>query len=777
MAGARVTLPVDMRRRVSVPKTIALVMALVISLVLSVLVLVGSSQVASAQECAEGTVPSGDGVTCVAATTTTCPAGQELDAAGLVCVDIDTTPPGSPCGAGQELDAAGLVCVDIADTTSPGSPCGAGQQLDAAGLVCVDIDSDGGGTVDGASSGGGSGSPCDAGYSLGRDGETCIADGPDCARGEVLDDAGRCVETFQCPAGQILASDLLSCRSDNCPDGELLSVDGKRCVAAGSECPDGSPRPIGGACLVVETIEGPDGSVEVVVRCAAADTFCQARVKQCAEDRAAGAADEVACADPRGSCDPADEACAASNDRLVECATRNQAADSESGDEGGAAVRIGGANDPCTDLCPELHRLDPSGECVEYLDPRHPCVAAGAVPRGVTTNAVLDSYSYLAGLGTCVTRSEFLRRLGNFEAAAGAEADALSLLRETTSSYLTIEGQLAELDQLLINAERDVRRFTAAAAEADLDRANNAKLLLYTRKQLAREEVVLRDEVLHVFVIGGSDALIEKAILSATNVTEISVAQLYGEVLLDDQVANIARVEALDMQVQQFSVALDRAANEVEASLAAAVDSAASLETLRDEAQALREEQLERRQIEAELVAELRSDTAAFAQDLGIFEQDTLEINAIIEQEEFRVTAFTSFDGILANPIFPRTVITSGFGPRLHPILGYVRNHNGVDITAGFGEEILATADGVVQIAQGFGGYGNTVVIDHGGDLLTLSAHMSAIFVGPGEEVFRGDTIGLVGSTGLSTGPHLHFEVWEDRDRAVDPTPYLTDAE
>ena len=278
-------------------------------------------------------------------------------------------------------------------------------------------------------------------------------------------------------------------------------------------------------------------------------------------------------------------------------------------------------------------------------------------------------------------------------------------------------------------------------------------------------------------MVGGNDALIEGAILSATNVTEITVAQAYGRALLDDQVANIRAVEQLEEQAQAFSSARERAADDVEASLSSAVSAADGLEVLREEAQLLRQEQLDRRDEEAELVAELRENKASFAQELGIFEQATLEIASIIEQTEFRVTTFAEFDGLLANPILPTTRISSNFGPRLHPILGYVRSHNGVDITAGFGEEILASGPGVVQIASAFGGYGNTVVVDHGGDLLTLYAHMSVILVEPGEEIELGDVIGLVGSTGLSTGPHLHFEVWEDGDRAVDPRPYLNDAE
>lgn len=716
-----------------------------------------------AQECPAGSILSENGVTCEldvgqsGGPDSICPAGQELDAAGLQCVAIQTTGPDAVCPAGQQLDAAGLLCEQI--DTSPDGICDLGQILDAAGLLCVDDPN-----FDTSQA---PVSACEIGYSLGADGQTCIADGVQCGNGEVLGDDGVCIKTFQCPAGLILASDLLSCISDKCPDGELLSVDGKRCVAPATDCPDGSPRPVGGSCLVVETIEGSDG-FEVVVRCAAADSFCQAQIKQCAEDRAAGVTDEGSCEDPRSECEPDDDECREANDRLVNCATRDN--------EDAEAVAIGGRDDPCTDLCPPLHSLDPSGECVEYLDPSHPCVSFGRVPSGVTTNAQLNGYSYLAGTGQCVTRAEFLRRLGNFEAAAGAEADALTLLRETTSSYLTIEGQLAELEQRLLDTEQEVKQFTEDAAQADSDRAENAKRLASTQKRLAGERALLKAEALHVFVVGGNDAIIQSAVLSSSNITEISVAQTYGEVLLDDQVANIERVERLEAETQELSIALERAANEVQASLDAAVMSSESLDMLLTEAEALRAEQITKRDEEAQLVAELRENKAEFAQELGIFEQATREIADIIDNAEFRVTTFAEFDGLLANPILPVTRISSGFGPRLHPILGYVRNHNGVDISAEYGREISASGPGLVQIARDFGGYGQTVVIDHGGGLLTLYAHQSLILVQAGDEVELGQTIGLVGSTGLSTGPHLHFEVWEEGNTAVDPLPYLSDA-
>jgi len=735
---------------------------LIVSLIVAVLSFATQSD-SVAQGCTAGTVPSEDGLTCVldvGGTQSICGEGQELDAAGLMCVDIQTGDPNAICPEGEQLDAAGLMCEPIV-LLSEDSVCDAGFKLDAAGLVCVE-----------ANAGASATSACDSGYSLGRDGETCIADGPSCDRDEILSDAGECIKTFRCDDGLILTSDLLSCISDGCPDGELLSVDGRRCIAPDTDCPDGSPRPTGGACLVVETVAGANGETEVVVRCAQADSFCQAQIKECANARADGAADLGGqCEDPRGNCDQNDAACTESNDRLVECATRDI-----EGDGDAAPVSIGGADDPCADLCPTLHRLDPSGECVEFLDPKHPCVSFGRVPAGVTSNKVLDGYSYLAGTGQCVTRNEFLRRLGNFEAAAGAEADALTILRETTSSYLTVEEQLLELEDLLVDAQAAVESFAAEAAEADLEVENNRKLLFLTQKELVREQALLKEEVLQVFVYGGNDALVEAAVLSSSNVTEITVARTYGRALLNDQVANLRRVEDLEARTQELGITLDRAAEEVQASLDAAVMSADNLLVLQSEAEVLRAEQLERREEEAELVAQLREDKALYAQELGVFEQATREISDIISDAEFRVTAFAEFDGLLANPIFPTTVISSNFGPRLHPILGYIRPHNGVDISAGFGEEILASESGVVQISKFFGGYGETVVIDHGGDVLTLYAHMSVRLVDAGDEVELGDTIGLVGSTGLSTGPHLHFEVWEDGDRAVDPRPYLTDA-
>ncbi|MFP5330105.1 MAG: M23 family metallopeptidase [Alphaproteobacteria bacterium] len=122
-------------------------------------------------------------------------------------------------------------------------------------------------------------------------------------------------------------------------------------------------------------------------------------------------------------------------------------------------------------------------------------------------------------------------------------------------------------------------------------------------------------------------------------------------------------------------------------------------------------------------------------------------------------------DGLMS-PVAGR--ITSGFGYRVHPILRFARMHAGVDFGASWGSPIVAAAEGVVVAAGWSGGYGRQVQVAHGSGIVTTYSHMSGLAASPGETVRQGQVIGYVGSTGLSTGPHLHFEVHVN-GRAVDP--------
>ncbi|NLM70152.1 MAG: peptidoglycan DD-metalloendopeptidase family protein [Firmicutes bacterium] len=124
-------------------------------------------------------------------------------------------------------------------------------------------------------------------------------------------------------------------------------------------------------------------------------------------------------------------------------------------------------------------------------------------------------------------------------------------------------------------------------------------------------------------------------------------------------------------------------------------------------------------------------------------------------------------------PLAEKGRISSEYGMRFHPIYEEERFHTGVDFAVNSGVPIRAAAEGTVVVSEDANGYGLTVVIEHGDGLSTLYAHASKLLVKPGQKVRAGETIALVGSTGLSTGPHLHFEVRQDQQH-VDPWIWLS---
>lgn len=128
--------------------------------------------------------------------------------------------------------------------------------------------------------------------------------------------------------------------------------------------------------------------------------------------------------------------------------------------------------------------------------------------------------------------------------------------------------------------------------------------------------------------------------------------------------------------------------------------------------------------------------------------------------------------GVFCWPAPSYSYISSEFGYRVHPVYGTKKYHSGLDMAAPGGSPILAAANGTVKFAGWNGGYGNCVIIDHGNGIQTLYGHSSRLLVSAGQSVTRGQKIALVGTTGTSTGNHLHFEVLNN-GKATNPRPYL----
>lgn len=171
----------------------------------------------------------------------------------------------------------------------------------------------------------------------------------------------------------------------------------------------------------------------------------------------------------------------------------------------------------------------------------------------------------------------------------------------------------------------------------------------------------------------------------------------------------------------------------------------------------------------SDLLVEANMNLDYVARQLVIQSKSFDEVIDFAKHKEQRMAAKPSIQPVSLNELIR---FGSSFGMRLHPILKKYRPHNGIDLTAPRGTNIYATADGVVvQANYTNGGYGKKIMIDHGYGYKTLYGHCYKILVEPGQKVKRGEVIGLVGNTGLSTRSHLHYEVWIN-NHPVNPINY-----
>lgn len=389
---------------------------------------------------------------------------------------------------------------------------------------------------------------------------------------------------------------------------------------------------------------------------------------------------------------------------------------------------------------------------------------------------VLCALGLLVSLAAPVGAADLEEDLAEIQAqvsAVNAEIDAAASDRNAVAGELV--ATQGRLDEMVVDLNRtrlqlDVTREQLATRVGELEGVRRDLEAMYadltmTRRRVADSRSDAEQWARQLYMNAGQDEAY--LALSADELVDISIGLGYLSAIAADNERIIITYEALRQteQRQTERVALRQA------ELAADVAALGSVEVELAELEAKQAEQ--RAAIEAEigrqrnLLTDLESEIARFEGELASLEAEQSRIEAAIRAE---LSSGGSAPGQFVRPV-PGSV-TSPFGPRTHPILGYVRMHTGVDFNAPYGQPIRAAAGGRVILAGTYGGYGTTIVIDHGGGTATLYAHQSSVAVGYGQQVAAGDTVGYVGSTGLSTGPHLHFEVRVD-GVPVDPMQYL----
>jgi murein DD-endopeptidase MepM/ murein hydrolase activator NlpD len=352
--------------------------------------------------------------------------------------------------------------------------------------------------------------------------------------------------------------------------------------------------------------------------------------------------------------------------------------------------------------------------------------------------------------------------------AEAARKDALEDVATLDQAIDRLEGELAQ-----VAAKRD-----KAAAELESTRSELEQLsarLVETRARLAKAEQdlvaaqsALDQRAVNIYKSGGIGYL--EVLLDTARLSDLITRVDFLSFVVQQDARIVRQVRELRAQVDADRIDLERQQLRVEEVERQQEAQTAQLQTLVDQQQS-KLSQVEKARSDKQRVAQkAATDKAAWEKQEAALEAESDSLRAELRALASKVKQTVRGTGQFVWPVDGR--VTSPFGYRIHPIFKVRRMHTGIDLSGSMGTPIRAGDTGVVIQAGLRGGYGKTVVISHGGGLTSLYAHMSSIGVSVGQSVARGDIIGKVGSTGYSTGPHLHFEI-RVNGGPVNPLNYL----
>jgi|GEM_PF-105412 len=349
-------------------------------------------------------------------------------------------------------------------------------------------------------------------------------------------------------------------------------------------------------------------------------------------------------------------------------------------------------------------------------------------------------------------------------------------LNQKTEELEMIEGQLEDTQYELENANNELERIIAKASEHEVMMAKRVRVMYMNRTSSYLELLLEADsinEMLDRLEIIRNVVSFDQKVLEEIELNRKAV---------DEQKA------MLEDKEQEIKVLVDNVSEqkiEIEQTKTERNNLLAKLENQQLEQENLLAKLEVKESRRYTILETLESEEEKYERQLDGLERTSKQLESKIQElirqlnERNRRAEFAG--GVMQWPVPGFYRVTSPFGYRVHPVFGTRRMHSGIDIGSNltdrgrqsiYGRNFVAAADGIVIFAGWFGGYGNCVIIDHGGDVTTLYAHGSRILVSEGQNVERGDPVLIVGSTGVSTGAHAHFEV-RINGRPVDPMPYL----
>lgn len=318
----------------------------------------------------------------------------------------------------------------------------------------------------------------------------------------------------------------------------------------------------------------------------------------------------------------------------------------------------------------------------------------------------------------------------------------------------SVASQLRKVQTELEKAQGDYKDIQAKLSSTEQQIKTNTVILATTEKKLSERGRILNTRIRDIYQNGQLSYL--DVLLGANDFNDFTTRMDILKRVINKDLALILKVKAERELVLQTKAELERDRASILPLKQAAEERKKTIEVSKKE----------RQRVLDGAVSDRDASEQAY--------QELVDTSRRIEQLIRNKKASSGPSGSTGAMIWPTEAreITSPFGWRTHPVFGSQRFHSGIDIGADYGDTVSAADGGVVIFADWMGGYGKAVIIEHGNGISTLYAHNSQLLVSEGQRVRKGEAISRVGSTGYSTGPHLHFEVRQD-GTPVSPMGYL----
>ncbi len=322
-------------------------------------------------------------------------------------------------------------------------------------------------------------------------------------------------------------------------------------------------------------------------------------------------------------------------------------------------------------------------------------------------------------------------------------------LVQLEQNFASVKTQLSQVQDQYSRSKQELQGLESNLQKLEVDRSNRQELL---------------NDRLTAIYKHGPQAYLE-ILLSARNFADMLSKFSMVAYIVRNDLKNLDELQTAQQAVQTEQIKVKQKTIQVASEFK-------KVAALKDQVAQKQQQVAVKVSVTKTELAKLQSDRAKLERALAEYEATSRQLESTIRKEQQGTVKGALGSGTMIWPAMSRGPITSTFGWRYHPILKVRKYHNGQDIAIPTGTPVKAADRGVILVSSWQGGYGNFVAIDHGNGISTCYGHNSRLVVRVGEKVAKGQIIAYSGSTGLSTGPHLHFEV-RVNGTPVDPMSYL----